>query len=153
MRISDHITYREATRSQTAERMGIDNTPDAAALARMADVADACFEPLRQHFGVPIGVSSFYRSPTLNAAIGGSRSSDHCLGAAIDLDAIPGTGVTNSALFWWLRQHVSFDQLIWEFGDDTEPAWVHVSYRAMANRGQVLRARREAGATRYEVLS
>lgn len=150
--ISPHLSLREATRSQTAERQGIDNTPDAAAVANMRRVAAACFEPARLHFGVPIGVSSFYRSPVLNAAIGGAASSDHCLGRAIDLDAIPGTGLTNAALFTWLRAHVPFDQLIWEFGDDADPAWVHVSFREGANRGQVLRARRQGSRTVYEGL-
>jgi hypothetical protein len=152
MTVSPHCTLAEATRSQTATRLGLDNTPAPAVLTAMQSVAEHCFEPARRHFG-PVRVSSFYRSPALNAAIGGSATSDHCLGRAIDLDA-DGSTVTNAALFGWLRERVPFDQLIWEFGDTETPAWVHVSYREGANRGQVLRAvHRPGGGTVYEVMT
>lgn len=148
-RISLHISYGEATRSQTAVRLGIDNTPNAAQLTAMRAVAAACFEPARVHFGVPIGVSSFYRCPELNRAIGGSRNSQHKKGEAVDLDADLYGGLTNRELFDWLRAHVPFDQLIWEFGTAENPAWVHVSYRVTDTRGQILVARRINGKTQY----
>lgn len=147
--VSPHLPLRDAIRSQTAERLGLPNTPTAAILEAMRQVAAACYEPAVAALG-PIGVSSFYRAPAVNAAIGGSRTSDHCRGRAIDLDAIPATDLTNAALFEWLRAHVPFDQLIWEFGDDDQPAWVHVSYRGPTNRRQVLRAARLAGRVVYQ---
>jgi hypothetical protein len=139
-RISAHITYAEATKSQTAERLGIDNTPNAAQLVAMQRVAEMCFEPLRAQFGVPIGITSFFRCPALNTAIGGSSKSQHRFGEAIDLDADVFGGLTNKDAFDWLRANVVFDQLIWEFGTDESPAWVHVSYSGPEGRKQVLRA-------------
>jgi hypothetical protein len=103
-------------------------------------VARKCFEPLREWHGKPIGISSFYRSPKLNKAINGSPRSQHCKGQAIDIDAdIFNNGVTNAKLFEWLRNNVDYDQLIWEFGTDKNPAWVHISYVSTEkNRRQVL---------------
>lgn len=142
-RISAHITYREATTSQMAERMGIDNAPSAVDLLRMRSTALHLFEPARRYFGTPIRVSSFYRSKVLNALIGGSARSQHCSGEAMDLDIAAYSGNTNAQLFHYYRQAHVFDQLIWEFGDVDEPSWVHVS-QVMdgCNRGQVLRAMR-----------
>ena len=150
--ISEHVSLHEATRSQTATRLGIANEPGPDMLVPMQAVAEYCFEPARRHFGRAIYVSSFYRSPELNKAIGGSPTSDHCLGRAMDLDADTYGGLTNAQLFDWLRANVPFDQLIWEFGDDANPAWVHVSYRGPSNRGLVLRARLVGGKTTYEVM-
>lgn len=143
--ISPHCSYREATFSITAERRGIDNTPPPAALDNMRLVAAQCFEPIREQFG-PIRITSFYRSPALNKAIGGSQTSDHCLGRSIDVEDIEGA---NADLFAWARVHLVFDQLISEFGTAEEPAWVHISYRPSGNRQQVLRATRVNGAVRY----
>lgn len=150
MRLSPHVSYLEVVKSQTAERFGIDNVPGTAELEALKLVAAHCFEPARAHFGVPIAITSGYRSEVLNAAIGGSPTSAHCRGEALDLDADVFGGLTNRELFEWLRDHVSFDQLIWELGTDAAPAWVHVSYRGGGNRQQVLRARRVGGAIRYE---
>lgn len=152
-RISPHLTYREATASQLAERRGIRNEPSADDLAAMHLVAAQCFEPAREHFGVPIGVSSFFRCPTLNRVIGGSPTSDHQYGRAIDVDADIHGGLTNAALFDWLAGHVPFDQLIWELGTEANPAWVHISYRATGNRHQVLRAIRGPLGVRYQPFS
>lgn len=141
MNISENISFTEATKSQTAQRRGIDNTPSEEVLANMRLVAEKCFQPLRKMYGEPIGISSFYRSKELNKAIGGSATSDHCLGRAIDIDAdIYNNGITNAMIFDWLRENVEFDQLIWEYGTDQNPAWVHVSYREGENRGMVLKA-------------
>lgn len=136
--ISDHITYKEAVRSNTAIRKGISNEPNYRQLQNMKLVAEMIFEPLREYFGVPIFVSSFYRSWRLNREVGGSETSDHTKGCAIDLDDILG-GVTNKQMFEFIRDNLDFDQLIWEYGDDDNPSWVHVSYRKEGNRKQVFR--------------
>ena len=156
--ISKHISYKEAVRSSTAKRRGIDNTPSTFQLNNMALVAEECFEPLREWYGKAIGVSSFLRSKELNEAIGGSKKSQHMCGAyslkeegAIDIDAdMFSNGITNAEIFNWLKDNVAFDQLIWEFGDESEPDWVHVSHRKGSNRGQVLVAYRIDGKTKYK---
>lgn len=140
-KISKHISYREATRSNTAKRYGIDNTPGIIELRNMKRVANLIFEPVRIHFGVPIFVSSFYRSWKLNAKVGGSKTSDHPEGKAIDIDDVLG-GVSNADIFYYIKDNLDFDQLIWEYGNDGNPAWVHVSYdSAIKNRNQVLRTK------------
>lgn len=149
MRISQHISYNEATISQTATRNGMDNTPSTIVLDRMKIVAESCFEPLRKWYGKPIRINSFYRSVELNKAIGGSSNSQHCMGEAIDISA----GEDNKILFWWLKNNIEFDQLLWEFGDDNNPAWVHISFtRQRPNRQQVLKVKLENGKTVYEKI-
>lgn len=147
--ISEHITYEEATKTQTATRLGLMNDPDETTIISMRAVALAIFEPLRKHVDKPIHVSSFYRCHELNAAIGGVPSSQHCTGEAMDLDADTFGGLTNRDIFNYIRDNLKFDQLIWEFGDDNQPAWVHVSYSRIKNRNNVLRATKVAGNTRY----
>lgn len=157
-KISAHISYGEATKSQTATRKGIDNKPSEVQLKNMKLVANNCFEPLRVWHGKPIGVSSFLRSKELNAAVGGSTSSQHMQGeftgkeeGAIDIDAdMFNNGITNREIFDWLWNNVDFDQLIWEYGDNDNPAWVHVSYRKGANRRQVLKCTRVNGKPNYD---
>jgi zinc D-Ala-D-Ala carboxypeptidase len=141
MKISKHITLAEATKSQTAIRKGIDNMPGPNIIPNMIEVANKCFEPLREWHGKPIGISSFYRSAALNRAVKGSPRSQHMLGQAIDIDAdIFDNGITNADIYRWLVNNVDFDQIIWEFGDDSNPAWVHVSYVGKGkNRRQELR--------------
>jgi len=136
--ISEHITLSEAIKSQTAIRKGIDNTPNSEQIAAMKLVAEKVFEPIRAHFGKPIGISSFFRSVKLNKAIGGAASSQHCKGEAIDIDGDILGGVSNRMIFDYVRTNLTFDQLIWEYGTDLYPAWVHVSYKAKGNRRQVL---------------
>ena len=101
------------------------------------------FEPLRAWYGKPIGISSFYRSPELNKAIGGSKTSQHMKGQAIDIDAdIFNNGTSNREIYLWIIKNLDFDQLIWEYGDDQNPAWVHVSYVSRSrNRKQILQIR------------
>lgn len=141
MKISNHITLAEATKSQTATRKGIDNTPPKEVIPNMIAVAEKCFEPLREWHGKPIGISSFYRSPALNRAVKGSARSQHCKGQAIDIDAdIFDNGLTNKQIYTWLVNNVDFDQIIWEYGTDDNPAWVHISYVSKEkNRRQQLR--------------
>ena len=148
MNISDHISLKEAIRSNTAKRLGIDNMPDNETLVTMQVTAQHVFEPLRQHFNEPIYISSFYRCKELNTAIGGSSKSQHCKGEAIDIDDVY-SKVTNADFFNYIKDRLEFDQLIWEFGDDESPDWVHVSYSLGKNRMRILKAIKENGRTKY----
>ena len=139
-KISEHISYTEATKSNTAIKYGIDNTPDAATIERMKYVAENVFEPIREHFGVPIAVTSFYRSKELNEKIGGSNSSEHVYGSAMDIDADVIGMINNREIFEYIKNNLEFNQLIWEFGTDREPAWVHVSCKKSGNKNQILKA-------------
>ena len=149
--VSKNITYKEATHSTTAKRLGIDNTPNAEQFSNMVYVAENVFQPIREHFGTPIYVSSFFRSEGLNKAIKGSINSTHKKGEAMDLDADVYGGVTNAQIFNYIKDNLEFDQLIWEFGTDEEPAWVHVSLSKRNNRNQILRAYKVDGKTKYEI--
>ena len=153
--ISKHISEKEATKSVTALRLGIDNTPDGDTLNNMKLVAEKIFEPLREWVGGPIKINSFYRSPALNEAIGGAsdksgrQTSQHCKGQAIDVDDIYGHK-TNKEMFEWIKETLDFDQLIYEFGTDDNPAWIHFSYVSEdKNRNRVLRAVRDEDKTKY----
>ena len=143
--ISKHVSYKEATNSQTAKRLGINNTPSEAIIETMKLTAEKVFEPLRAKVGA-IRITSFYRCPDLNRAIGGSKSSQHCKGEAIDMSGIK---VTNAKLFEEALKLDEFDQLIWEFGDEVEPDWIHISYSKTHNRKQVLRASKIGNRTIY----
>lgn len=145
--ISDHISYAEATASQLAVRHGIDNTPGELQLISMKEVARQCFEPARLHFDARMFISSFFRHPEVNVKAGGSKTSSHPMGEAIDIDCdyyneklANGEILTNAMLFYWLKENVEYDQLIWEFGDTENPAWVHISFRHGNNRKQVMQA-------------
>ena len=127
MQISKNVSYNEAIKSNTATRLGIDNLPDQKQIDNMKLVADKIFQPLREFVGGPIKINSFFRSPDLNRAIGGSSKSQHCLGLAMDLDDTFGHK-TNAEMFNWIRENLDYDQMIWEFGSDDNPACVHVSY-------------------------
>lgn len=151
--VSKNISYKEATHSTTAKRLGIDNTPNAEQFSNMVYVAENVFQPIREHFGVPIYVSSFFRSEALNKAVRGSSSSTHTKGEAMDLDADVFEGVTNAQIFEYIKNNLEFDQLIWEFGTDENPAWVHVSLSKRNNRKQILKAVRVDGKTHYEIYA
>jgi len=148
-RISKYISYAEATKSNTAIKYGIDNKPNEHQLKAMKMVASNVFDKVREHFGVPIYVSSFFRSKLLNTKIGGSKSSDHIDGEAIDIDADVFGGVTNKEIFDYIKENLEFDKLIWEFGDDDNPSWVHVSYVSGNNRKIVMKATKINGRTSY----
>ena len=151
-RISEHVSYKEGVKSNTATRLGIDNTPSAYELSNMGILCDHIFEPLRQWVGGPIKINSFFRCEELNRAIGGSSRSQHCQGRAIDLDDTFGHK-TNAEMFQYIRENLNFDQIIWEFGDETNPDWVHVSFISESeNRGRALKAVREDGKTNYQVI-
>ena len=153
MKISDNITYAEAIHSQTAKRRGIDNTPTAKQVEVMKLTAEKIFEPLRKYVGGPIKVNSFFRSAELNKAIGGSKTSQHCKGQAIDIDDVFGHK-TNAEMYNWVKENLNFDQMIWEFGTDMNPNWVHISYVSEEdNRNRCLKAYKdERGKTKYKVI-
>ena len=152
-KISKHITYKEATRSVTALRLGIENVPNDYELQNMELVAEKVFEPLRKAVNGPIKINSFFRCEELNKAIGGSSRSQHCQGRAIDIDDVYGY-VSNSYMYYYIKDNLDFDQLIWEFGTDTEPDWVHVSYvDSDSNRKRCLLAYKENGKTKYKDIS
>ena len=153
MKISDHITYAEAIHSNTAKRRGIDNTPSEIQVLSMKLLADKVFEPLREWVGGPIKVNSFFRSVALNEAIGGAASSQYCKGQAIDIDDVYGRK-TNAEMYKWIQENLDYDQMIWEFGTDTQPNWIHVSYVSKEeNRNKCLKAYKEHGKTKYKVIS
>ena len=150
--ISKHISYKEGVYSTTATRKGIDNTPNDEQLTNMELVADEVFEPLRVYTGGPIKINSFFRCPELNKAIGGSYTSQHCKGQAIDIDDTFGR-MSNAEMYHWIKENLDFDQMIWEFGDDDNPNWVHVSYVSPEdNRNRCLKAYKEKGSTKYMVI-
>jgi len=151
MKLSEHLDLSEVVRSESAKRKGISNMPTAEHIANFKVLAEKVFEPIRTNFRCPIIISSGYRSKELNAAIGGSATSQHCSGEAIDID-MDGTpnGVTNRMVFDYIKDNLVFDQLIYEFGNSENPDWVHVSYETNgAQRKQVLRASRMNGKTVY----
>ena len=154
MILSKNLTLAEVTKSTTAKRLGINNTPDDWVTENLRQVAINIFQPLREAFGCPIYVSSGYRSAELNTAIGGSSRSQHVEGRALDLDADVYGGCSNAQIFNWIKENLEFDQLIWEFGDSDNPDWVHVSYVYDGiNRKRCLKAcRDDNGKTYYEVI-
>ena len=149
MQLSKHLSLAEVTRSESAKRNGISNQPTAEHLENFKKLAEKVFEPIREHFKAPIHISSGYRSLALNKKIGGSSTSQHCSGEAIDID-MDGTAITNKQVFDFIKQHLEFDQLIWEFGTTSNPDWVHVSYESTGKqRKQVLKAIKQGGKTVY----
>lgn len=144
-RISEHISYDEATRSDAALKFGIGNNPNAAQLEAMKLVAEKVFEPARDFMGEPLIVTSFFRNKSVNKLIGGSATSQHLKGEAIDIKCSE-----NAKLFNFIKENLEFDQLIWEFGSAFQPGWVHASYSQFGNRGEVLRAKSVKGKTIYE---
>ena len=151
-KISTHITLREGIESYTAKRKGIENIPSDYELTNMVGVAENIFEPLRKWVGGPIKINSFFRSKELNKAIGGSSQSQHCEGRAIDIDDIYGYK-TNAEMFEYIKCNLDFDQIIWEFGGNDNPDWVHVSYVSPEeNRRRCLKAEKINGKTKYSII-
>ena len=129
MNLSKNLTLNEVTKSNTAVNLGINNEPNAEQLENLKTIANEVFQKIRDHFGVPIKVSSGFRSEALNKKVGGSKTSDHMKGCAldIDMDGIPGN-VTNRDIFNYIKNNLVYRQLIWEFGSNKNPDLVHVSY-------------------------
>jgi len=149
MQLSKNLSLAEVMRSETAKRKGVSNMPTEAHIANFKLLAEKVFQPIREHFGVPIHISSGYRSAALNKAVGGSATSQHCTGEAIDID-MDGTSITNKQIFEFVRDNVNFDQMIAEFPVDGNPAWVHVSYESTGKqRKQILVAKKVGSATKY----
>ena len=150
--ISKHVSYKESVYSNTATRRGINNDPNDDQLYFMELIAEKVFEPLREWVGGPIKINSFFRSPELNTAIGGSATSQHCKGQAMDIDDTFGKA-TNAEMYHWIKENLDFDQMIWEFGDEDNPNWVHVSYVSEdKNRNRCLLAYKENKKTKYKVI-
>ena len=154
MKLSNYVSLSEVTKSDTAKRKGIDNTPTPEHLENLKTICTEVFDKVREHFGVPIYISSGYRSAGLNKAIGGSKNSDHNLGRALDLDQDGrGNGITNMEVFEFIKDNLEFDQLIAEFQRaDGNFDWVHVGYRKGANRKQILVAYKEGTKTKYKAF-
>lgn len=153
MQLSEHLDLVEVTRSESAKRNNVANQPTPAHLNNLKLLAEKVFEPIRTHFAKPIFISSGYRSKELNAAIGGSATSQHCKGEAIDIDMDGSSGgVSNAMVFEYIKNNLDFDQLIWEFGNNANPDWVHVSYSSSGRqRKQILKAvKNSAGQTAYQ---
>ena len=149
-KISKNISYKEATYSNYAKKYKIANKPDDEQIENMKLVAEEVFQPLREWANHPIKVNSFFRSKKLNSGIGGSSVSSHLTGNAIDITTLGEK--TNLELFNYIKDNLEFDQLIWEFGTNSRPDWVHVSYKKGGpQRGQILTAKRNSsGKTYYE---
>lgn len=137
MKLSEHFSLEEMTKSQTAVRKGIDNTPPPEVVQNLKELCENVLEKIRIHFGRPVVVNSGYRGPKLNRTIGGAKKSQHLAGQAADIE-IP--GVDNSVLFCWIRDNIVFDQLILEFHKKGVPdsGWVHVSWNSKGNRKQAI---------------
>ena len=150
MKLSKNLTLDEATKSATAIKNGISNKPSGEHLSNLMAIAQNVFQPVRDHFGKPIAITSGYRSQALNDLIGGASGSQHSKGEALDLDADVFGGLENYQLFHYIKDNLAFDQLIWEFGTEENPDWVHVSYKATGNRGEVLMCVKQNGKTIYK---
>ena len=150
--ISKHISYKESVYSTTALRRNIENKPNEEQLANMKLIGEKIFEPLREYVGGPIKINSFFRGADLNKAIGGSTRSQHCKGQAMDIDDTFGYK-TNAQMYSFIKENLDFDQMIWEFGDDDNPNWVHVSYVSPEKNRQVcLKAYKLNGRTKYMTI-
>jgi uncharacterized protein YcbK (DUF882 family) len=149
MQLSTNLSLAEVTRSETAKRRGISNMPTAEHIENFKKLAINIFQPIREHFGKPILISSGYRSAELNKAIGGSLSSQHCSGEAIDID-MDGTDITNKQIFDYIKDNLTFDQTIAEYPENGHIEWVHVSFAAnRSQRKQILVAKKVNGKTTY----
>ena len=150
MKLTENFSLNELTKSQTAERKGIDNTPSTEHQENLKSLCEMVLQPIRDHFGQVVSVSSGYRSPELCAAIGSSTQSQHAKGEASDFEIF---GVSNKELADYIDQNLDYDQLIleyWKGEDEPNSGWVHCSYTDGNNRKQYLRAYKENGSTKYE---
>jgi hypothetical protein len=161
MRLSKNFSLKELTKSNTATRLGIDNTPTEEHIANLKKLCENVLQPLRDAIGLPIRITSGYRSEALNNAIGGSKTSDHSHGRAADIELIVEvhdengrhTEEDNATLFDTIKElNLPYYQLIWEFGNDNQPNWVHVAYREQDPKQQDLKAVKIEGKTKYILL-
>jgi len=148
MKIGKYLTLSDLTASATASRFGIDNTPTKEDIDNLTNIVKFVYDKLSDHIA-GVHVSSGYRSIKLNKKIGGSATSQHCKGQALDLVMTGKGSNTNASIFNYILHNLDFDQLIWEFGTKVQPQWVHVSYKVSGNRKLVLKAIKENGKTKY----
>jgi zinc D-Ala-D-Ala carboxypeptidase len=146
--LTKNFSLAELTKSETALRHDMDNTPGPVEIANLTDLAGKVLQPVRDHFGKGVKVNSGFRHPEVNAKVGGSKTSDHCKGQAADIE-IP--GVPNAELAEWIKDNLEFRQLILEFYTPGIPdsGWVHVSFVAGDNKKQVMTATKQGGKTVY----
>jgi len=151
MELSNNFTLHELTKSQTATRKGIDNEPGTVEIENLIHLAKTILQPVREHFGKPVMISSGYRSPALCEAIGSSAKSQHAKGEAADFEI---HGVDNKELATWISINCDFDQLILEFyiDGDANSGWVHCSSKMESSRRQMLKAERIEGRTSYSPI-
>jgi len=149
MKLTENFTLSEMVKSETASRRGLDNTPGDAEIANLKTLAEKVLQPIRNHYKRGVHVNSGFRHPEVNAAVGGSKTSDHCKGQAADIE-IP--GVANADLATWIKDNLEFTQLILEFYTPGIPdsGWVHVSYDKSNLKKQVMTAMKENGKTVYK---
>ena len=149
MNLTENFSLNELTKSQTAERKGIDNTPSTEHQENLKSLCEMILQPIRDHFGQVVSVSSGYRSPELCVAIGSSTKSQHASGCAADFEIF---GVSNKELADWIDENLDYDQLILEYWKESDPnsGWIHCSFNTQGNRKQYLRAYKENGSTKYE---
>lgn len=148
--ISKNFTLAELCNSAAAKRFGINNNPDDKVIKNLELLAKNILQPIRDHFDKAIHVVSGYRSPGLNKKVGGASNSQHLIGQAVDIDN-DNTDISNAEIFNYIKENIKFDQLIWEFGNDESPDWVHVSYSAKP-RKQILRAYKDGSRTFYKKI-
>ena len=151
MKLSKNLWLSEVIKSNTATRKGIDNSPTDLHIANLKYLAEKIFQPIREHFGCPIFVSSGYRSKALNEAIGGSQRSFHSHGMALDLDMDnKASKISNTDIFNFIKDNLEYTELIWEFGDEDKPDWVHVAIaKGRENEKNAKVAYREDGKAKY----
>jgi hypothetical protein len=150
--LSKYATLDECSRSVTASRLGIDNNPPLEVRDNLREICSKVFDPCREFVGGPLAIASGYRCPKLNKAVGGSKTSEHMLGQALDIDCDTFGGKTNAELFYFIKENLDFNQLIWEFGTDKNPEWVHVSYSRLHNKKKVIKATKVKGKTIYTIF-
>jgi len=152
MKLTENFSLNELTKSQTAERKGIDNTPSTEHQENLKSLCEMILQPIRDHFGQVVSVSSGYRSQDLCVAIGSSTQSQHAKGQASDFEIF---GVSNKELADWINENLDYDQLIleyWKGENEPNSGWVHCSFNTQGNRKQYLRAYKENGSTKYEPI-
>ena len=149
MKLTENFSLNELTKSQTAERKGINNTPSAEHQDNLKSLCEMVLQPIRDHFGQVVSISSGYRSPELCVAIGSSTKSQHAKGQAADFEIF---GVSNKELADYIDENLDYDQLILEYWKESDPnsGWIHCSFNTQGNRKQYLRAYKENGSTKYE---
>lgn len=148
-KLSNHLSLAEMINSGTAKRLGISNMPTPDHLENMKYLAEKVFEPIRAYFNMSIHVSSGYRSKDLNKAIGGSQTSFHSIGCAMDID-MDNTSISNKEIFYFILNNLDFTELIWEFGTNDRPDWVHVAIvKNREKEKEVLTSKKVGSQTKY----